>query len=156
MTTYAHDTTVPVARSRQEIDHLLRQWGCDGIQWTDDFRALASRLRFRWTFEGVTYAARLDVRMPPDEVLIREFRRRPTKLQLDARREQRLRSLHRVLLLTIKAQLNAVEAGLVTAVETFLPFLEDGEGRTIAELAVPHLRELPGGSGRLLLGRDPS
>ena len=147
MSQFAHDTDVPVARSRAEIEQLLRRWGCERLQWTDNFQEWAATFRFHWTWEGTTYAARLEIRMPPDAVLRAEAKRTITAVQLKARREQRWRSLHRVLFLAIKAQLVAVDAGLVSAVETFLPYLEGPDGRTVAEVALPELR-----SGRLLLG----
>ena len=155
--TYAHTTKVPVSRSRGEIERLLRAWECDGIQWTDNFRDGVATLRFRWTFEGVDYQARMVVKLPRDEALLtaREKSRattRPTAAVMAKRRDQRWRSLHRVLLLTIKANLNAVDAGLLTAVEAFLPHLEGQDGRTIAEIAIPKLRLLTetDGSQKLL------
>lgn len=144
MLSYAHDTAVPVARSRGEIDALLRQWGCDSIQWTDQFREGVAELRFAWTWNGTTYRARLAVRMPADAALRKHG---DTATQLAKRRDQRWRSLHRVLLLTIKAQLNAVESGLLTAIEVFLPHLEGADGRTVAELAAESLPRLLGDRG---------
>jgi hypothetical protein len=58
---------------------------------------------------------------------------------------------HRVLLLWIKAAFNAVEAGIVTAEQIFLPFLEGADGKTVSEIAIPRMAELTRGSaGRLL------
>ena len=34
---YASTTIVPIAQSRGDIDKLLRHWGADSIQWTDQF-----------------------------------------------------------------------------------------------------------------------
>jgi hypothetical protein len=150
--TYAADTKVPVARSRAEIDVLLKKWGCDGIQWTDAFRDQTVTLRFVWTWEGVAYRARLQLHLPTDVALRKQFPR-STASQLPDRRLQCSRALHRLLLLTLKAQLHAVDAGLVTGVEMFLPFLENGDGQTVAELVIPRLRALPDDhGGRLLEG----
>ncbi len=148
--TYAADTEVPINRSRSEIDKLLSQWGCDRIQWTDDFAMGCTTLRFQAVFDDVHCTARLELHLPPDDVVGQRFARTPTQAQLAGAREQHWRALHRVLLLTIKAQLNAVEAGLLTAVEAFLPHLEDSQGRTVAQLAVPHLRRLQDGKTPLL------
>jgi hypothetical protein len=65
-----------------------------------------------------------------------------------------VRSLHRVLYLTINAELNAVEAGLKTAPEAFLPYLVGPDGLTLADAALPRLRLLneQGGATRLLEG----
>lgn len=33
---FAEDTVVPIAKTRAEIDDLLRAWKADGIRWTED------------------------------------------------------------------------------------------------------------------------
>lgn len=153
MATYAHDTKVPVSKSRADIEHLLKRWGCDGRRWTEDDRARLVTCEFRWRFEGVDYGARFRLQLPSDEVLVLQFKRTPTALQLQTAREQRWRALHRVLLLTITAELNAVEAGLKTAPEAFLPYLVGADGLTIAEVAIPRLRQLyESGAAALLDG----
>lgn len=151
---YAEDTSVPVAKSRGEIDELLRSWRATGIQWTDDFDVDRVTLRFRWPTDGVTYLARFGIRLRPAKELrtkammsrgISESRFR----DLMARRG---RSEHRVLLLWLKAAFNAVDAGIVSAETLFLPFLEGTDGQTVAEVATPHLAGLLSGSAARLLG----
>lgn len=158
MKPYAHKTDVPVSRSRGEIDRILCAWDCDAIQWTDDRREGVVQLRFRWTFEGVPYNARIRLALPPDETLYTARERKEPWRQRDIsdqvmqqRRNQRWRSLHRVLVLGIKARLNEVAAGLWAAPEVFLPYLEGIDGRTIADVAIPHLRQLGSDNARALL-----
>jgi hypothetical protein len=85
MRRFAEDTSAPISRSRGEIDQLLRSWGAQGIQWTDDFEH------------------------------------------------------------------DAVDSGLVDAETLFLPFLEDKNEKTIAEIALPRLGVLLEGSANRLL-----
>jgi hypothetical protein len=59
--------------------------------------------------------------------------------------------LRRVLLLWLKAALNAVDSGLIDVETIFLPFLEDRNGKTIAEIALPRLGVLLEGSAARLL-----
>lgn len=152
MRRFAEDTSVPVARSRAAIDALLRDWGCTGLGWSDDFDAQRAALRFRWTHEGVEYLARFVVQLPDDAALKKTMRASyPTRKQLDDYREQRARQAYRVLLLWIKAALNAVDAGLVSAASVFLPWLEGADGRTVAEVALPRLTQLLQGSATRLL-----
>lgn len=148
---YAEDTSVPVARSRAEIAELLHRQRCISIQWTDDIEQGVVTLRFRWRWEEGEYQARIGLQLPTEAQLRRE-RPKATEAQRQRHIEQRTRSLHRVLALTIRAQVHAVEAGLVTAVEIFLPWLEDSEGRTVAEFFVPRLRLLPTTATARLLG----
>lgn len=112
---YAAQTTVPVSQSRGEIDTLLRNWCCRGIQWTDNFENGMVILRFAWPFEKNTYMARFVMQT------------------------QQGQQEHRVLLLWLKAAFNAVEIGIIKPEEVFLPFIENKEGRTVGELIVKQL-----------------
>jgi len=125
---FASQTTVPVSQTRGEIDFLLRQWGCKGIQWTDNFENGMVLLRFAWTFQKNPYMARLVLQ--------------------STQNEQENKQRHRVLLLWLKAAFNAVDAGIVKAEEVFLPFLEVKEGQTLGEITLKQLPALM--SGRLL------
>jgi hypothetical protein len=156
MRRFAEDTSVPVAKSRGEIDRLLREWGARGLQWTDDWEHGRIALKFLWRAQdGKDYMARFAVALPTDEAL-REEARHGGRGKFLAAKFQRLadgrgRQEHRLLALWLKAALNAVAAGIVGAETLFLPFLEDRHGQTVAEIALPRLgRLLEGGASRLL------
>lgn len=155
MRRYAQDTSVSVGKSRGEIDDLLRDWSCDGIRWTDDYRAGRVRLEFLWSREDAQYLARFDLRLPGEEELRRKSidlrTRKVSEIKLRKAREAAGRHEHRVLLLWLKAALNAVEAGLVDPAAIFLPFLVGADGRTFADVALPKLPSLINGSAGLLL-----
>ena len=152
---FAEDTQVPIARSRAEIDVLLRRWGADGIQWTDDFARDLVSLRFVWPRRDQRFMARFDIRLPsredlePEAIDRRTRRISPTKLA--DLMERRGRREHRVLALWLKAALNAVECGIVEAEALFLPFLQDHNGKTFAEIALPRLGKMLTGSAVALL-----
>jgi len=116
--TYAADTTVPVGRSRGEIDKLLRGWGCGAISWGDDYDHGVVQVSFRWQHDGRTWDARISMPQPKGET--REDK-------------QRRRQLHRILLIKLKSDLNCVEAGFVSAAVVFLPYLVGTSGLTAAE-----------------------
>lgn len=153
---YAEDTSVPIARSRGEIDKLLRIWGAEGVQWSDDFAKDKITLRFIWVRpSGGKYVARFELKLPTRRSLqdhaidARSGRVNENKVAklLDARGKQE----HRVLLLWLKAALNAVQLGLVDPMVLFLPFFEDKFGQTVAEVALPRLPELTAGRAERLL-----
>jgi len=155
MRRFAEDTAVPVSKSRGEIDRLLRSWGAQGIQWTDDFEHDRIMLRFIWPRGEQRFMARLAVRLPGRKDLEagaidgRSGRVSPGKLE--RLMEERGKREHRILVLWLKAALNAVDVGLVSAEELFLPFLEDRNGKTVAEIALPRLGALLEGSAKRLL-----
>jgi hypothetical protein len=156
MRRFAEDTAVPISRSRGEIDQLLRSWGAQGIQWTDDFEHDRVMLRFVWPRGEQRFMARFGIRLPGRKELERDAidgrsgavseRRLELLMQGRGKRE------HRVLGLWLKACLNAVDSGLVDSETLFLPFLEDRNGKTIAEIALPKLGVLLEGSANRLLG----
>jgi hypothetical protein len=156
MRRYAEDTAVPISRSRGEIDSLLRAWGAQGIQWTDDFEHDRVMLRFVWPRGDQRFMARFVVRLPGRAELepeaIDQRTRRVSPGKLERLLLERGKREHRVLALWLKAALNAVDCGLVEAETIFLPFLEDRNGKTVAELALPRLGILLEGSAMKLLG----
>jgi hypothetical protein len=157
---FAEDTSVSVGRSRGEIDDLLRSWGCTALQWGDHFEEGRARLEFTWKRDGCTYLARFEVKLPDDKTLRGRARHATNgdflpskyeKLKANAGRQE-----HRVLLLWLKAAFNAVEAGLVDPATIFLPFLVGADGRTVADVALPRMRELlTGTADRLLQETNP-
>jgi hypothetical protein len=159
---YATETTVPVSRSRGEIEKLLRDWGADQLQWGDDYKRGRVELRFVWTHDKATYVARFNLQLATEEQMRKQSldSRDPKGQRVAEGKLARLHAgrgqqEHRVLLLWLKAALNAVEAGIVDAAAIFLPFLEDREGVTVAEMALPRLHTLLEGSSKLLLSGKP-
>jgi len=133
--TYASDTTVPVERSRAEIERTLARYGASAFGYiTEAGRAVVM-------FEANGRRVRFDLPLPmPDE---RRFThtagrgqpRSPT--QARAAWEQACRQRWRALGLAIKAKLEAVEAGISEFEEEFLAFIVLPDGRTMGPVARP-------------------
>ncbi len=156
MARYAETTKVPVAKSRGEIDKLLRAWGCDGIRWTDHFQRGIVSVEFLWTLDAIEYLARVAIRLPSDDDLAELSGHATTGEFLESKfarlSASRGRQEHRVLLLWLKACLNAVEFGIISAEEIFLPWLVGIDGKTIAETALPRLPQLLTNGTQALIG----
>lgn len=152
---YAEETTVPISKTRCEIDDLLRAWRADGIRWTEDREGGRFVLEFLWKHEGASFLARFTVLMPSEKTLRARSLHAKTGMLVESklRRQRELagRHEHRILLLWLKACFNAVKAKLTTAEAVFLPFLVGTDGQTVAEAALPRLRTLLTGSGGMLL-----
>lgn len=142
---YAEGTSVPVEKSKGEIDRLLRDWGCDRILWEDDFRNGTVALSFVWSRQGNSYAARLSIKMPTEK----EIRERPSvrdgrngrvnENRVKDAIEKNGRPEMRLLLLWLKAAFNAVEAGILDPRVVFLPFFVNEKGQTVADIVIPAL-----------------
>jgi hypothetical protein len=152
---YAEETRVPISRSRAEIDRLLREWGADAIQWSDDFRHDRVMLRFLWTWEEQQYVARFTLSLPTAKDLevkaINMTTRRVSESKMSALMQGRGKVEHRILALWLKAAFNGVAAGIVTAEALFLAFFEGHDGQTMGEVAIPRLPVLLHGSAMKLL-----
>lgn len=153
---YAEGTTVPITKSRGDIDRLLRDWGCDRIAWEEDFRAGVIALRFVWTKDEQSYAAKLTVRLPTEADIrarreVRDGRNgRINENKVKLALERNGRPEMRLLLLWLKAAFNAVEAGILDPQVMFLPFFVNAEDQTVSEVIVPNLPQLMSGKVKLL------
>lgn len=147
--TFAAGTSVPIERTKVEIERLLARYGCTqfGSGWAkaggQDFAHI--------TFKHGDVSVMLGLPMPP----IAEFAHTPTGrlrrsvVQREEAYEQEKRRRWRALMLVIKAKLEAVSCGISTLEREFLSDVVLPNGRTIGEWAIPHLAEIQ--SGRLAL-----
>ena len=152
---YAQDTKVSIARSRGQLDKLLRDWGVDGIQWTDNFKADMVQLQFVWSHEGNDYLARIKISLPTAEDLedkaIDGRSGRVSEAKLKKLMAERGKSEHRLLLMFLKGALEAIDAGVIDAEQLFLPYLVGADGRTVSEVVEDRLPILLGQSAENLL-----
>jgi len=140
MHAYADKTTVTVARSRGQIDDLLRDFGCDGIGWMEDQRHSTVALTFRWPSDAGDRMARMVINtgstLDAESHLGGQRRytyEEPPVTEVKKVVRQRQRSAHRLLFLKLKADLHAVRAGLISDYDAFLPYLIDASGKTVSE-----------------------
>lgn len=112
---FAANTTVPVTKSRTEVELVLRRYGCSAFAfgWSNTGGAMIQ-------FEHHGRNVKLDIKLPPGK---------PDSIVFQ--REERRR--WRVLVLWVKAQLEAIESSLVTFEEVFLPWTLLSDGSTVAQ-----------------------
>jgi hypothetical protein len=121
---------VPVERSRAEIERTLERYGCDATMIGKDSEKVAVFFRFR----GIP----CKLEMP----------RSRDKSEANAAKQDR--QAMRILLLLLKAKLEAVEAGIQSFEVEFCGALMLPNGQTMAEHVAPQIangqmpRALPG------------
>lgn len=145
---YAENTTVPVERSRAEIDRLLRKYGATAIAtyWAEGQHAAVE-------FCIAGRPVRLSVPMPSVAEVERDAAGRKRNLVAQRRaRDQIERQRWRALVLFLKSKLEAVALGLTTFDREFLADIVTAGGATVGELLVPQLERAlsDGGLPRLL------
>lgn len=120
MSRFAQNTSVPVERSRSEIERTLVKYGASGFGYAWD-RDGDGQERAILTFLLRDRRVQLDVPMPSEP------------------KEQRQR--WRAMLLVIKAKLEAVESGIGSLESEFLANIVMRDGRTIGQEILPRLSE---------------
>jgi hypothetical protein len=118
---YANKTKVPVQRSRQELEELLRRRGADGFASSWDPEA--------HMIEFLRSGIRVRFRLPR------------SAFRAEATREQDERRRWRALLLVVKAKLEAVDSGISVFEDEFLAHIVDPRtNRTVGEVLVPRIQ----------------
>ena len=141
-------TTVSEASSLLDIERLLRQHGVQTIRWTSGPDALL--IEFTWPYQSTELGFRMNLNIPTE---LDGYELTPPQREKERRRRLR------VLLNHVKAKLIAVEEGLVTLEQEFLPYLIGPGGQTLGEVAavqitsaiksgeMPQVKLLPEGRG---------
>ncbi len=135
MSRFAAKTEVPVEKSRMEIETTVRRYGADGFQsgWNEE----KASVQFRCKGRVVRFVMTLPRR---DDKAFTTFTRgdgfvthRRTPASAAALWEQACRQKWRALLLLVKANLEAVDAGIETFEEAFFANIVMPDGRTVYE-----------------------
>lgn len=142
---YAAGTSVPVNRSRDELEGLLDRVGADSVASMRDSAAAAVAFRLA----GRNYVLRLP--FPTDEDLARDRGgRRRAQAARDTARDQAIREKWRGLVLLVKAKVVAIQSGISTPEAEFLAHAMLPTGQTLGEHIESHPEQLAT-SGRLML-----
>jgi len=146
MSRYATGTSVSVDRSKAEIERTLARYGADDIVSGQSRQSRQAFVQF--AYRRLHVEVRITLPDPDDKA----FRKSPTgKRSRDERQafaawEKACRQQWRVLLLLLKAQLEAVENGVYEPWEAFLPWLMLPTGKTVRGAIAPRLDELLDGT----------
>lgn len=119
---YAKNTSVPVSRSRNEIENVLKRYGAD--QFVYGWRDKMAIIGFKANGRMINFELPL-----PDASLP------------ESKYAQEERHLWRVLLLVIKAKLEAVESKVTTFENEFLAHTVLPNGQTFGQWANPQIEK---------------
>lgn len=152
---YAENTSVSVERSQGELKAMMGRYGAEAFGLMEEGGGSRALVEFIIEpEEGRRLRVRFVLTMPDRE----EYRATPSgkkRRDNDATWrawEQACRSRWRALVLVCKAKLEAVDAGISTFEQEFLPHLVTASGETIGQRLLPDLqRSLAKGSGLRLL-----
>jgi hypothetical protein len=139
---YAEGTSVPVEKTKAEIETLLRKRG------SARFGTLEDRGQALVMFELNGKALRFSMPLPSKEAFAHRenlptYHRRYTRTPEDQYKlwEQACREKWRSLLLSIKAKFSNVDAGISSFEEEFMGRIVMPDGRTVAEHVLPRIEQ---------------
>ena len=132
---YAERTAVTVEQSRAEIETLLQRHGCDAVATMWDNQTNRAMIQFRAHERYVRFTLTL-----PDEqdyAITEHKRQHRSPAERKRLHQQGLRQRWRALLLCIRAKIEAVETGIETWEEAFMPQIVMPDSRTVSDLVLP-------------------
>lgn len=153
MTSYAKGTSVSVGKTREEIESLLRRFGCE--EYGASNRPGEAVVFFRKEAWRVQMRMKLPSRKEIEAEWYNSRRTRyttPTEVQALTRLEQREREAWRALLLVLKAKWAALEHGIETFEEAFLAHVVVANGQTVGDVVLPRFRAAIAAKQPLMLG----
>jgi len=139
MTAYAATTSVSVAKSKAEIEELLRKHGAS--EFASGWTPTHDTLQFKFRDVEVRFVL---PRPDPKAKKFTQDARHPwrtvTAKQTALRIEQADRQRWRALYLVIRAKIEAVEAGIAIFEQEFLAFIVGPGGMTVGDILVPRIQ----------------
>jgi hypothetical protein len=140
---FAKETTVSPEKSKAEIEEQVRRFGATAFQsgWDGGHAFVMFRVRERFVRFDLAlpigteerFKKKPNPRYPKDRW--RDTTRTPEEIKKIV--EQEIRTRWRALLLSIKAKLAGIEAGIETFESAFLPYVLLPDGRTVATAVLP-------------------
>lgn len=139
MSLYASNTSVPVDRSKAEIERTLQRYGAAAFMhgWDGNKAVLGFVLASR----QIRFILPLPDRASKEFTHTSARRSARSMEQAHAAWEQACRQRWRALSLVIKAKLEAVDSGITTIDEEFMPHMVLPNGKTVAQWAIPQIKE---------------
>lgn len=138
---YASETTVPIDRSKAEIERLLDKYGADQFVsgWELGRALIGFRCHDRYVRFTLLVPDRKDKRFTHRKRKGSSFEKpRPDHAAREAW-DQEMRRRWRCLALVVKAKLEAVETGITTFEQEFMAHIVMPDGRTVGDHVTPKI-----------------
>lgn len=138
MTRYASSTQVSTDKSQAEIKRVLQRYGAGQYAPAEDWDRGLALIGF--TFKGVAVRLLLELPRRDDQEFTQTATGKSRKPAAAIKAwEQACRQRWRALALVVKAKLEAVEAGIATFEQEFMPYLVLPNGQTVGERLLPKI-----------------
>jgi hypothetical protein len=137
MAHFAQNTTVPVERSQQEVQKILRRYGADRFGTMEDRKAAYLM------FEYNSILIQITVPIPTKEEFSKTEKGRIRRNnQAEQAYDQAVKQRWRALVLGVKAKLEFVESGISTIEKEFMGWIMLPDGRPLSDHILPKIQEI--------------
>ena len=137
---FAENTSVPVERSRAEIERLLSRHKCTKFMAGVDHEAHRATVQFQAHNRIVKFEIDLPNPADPKYKKIKNSYLQRTASGIEKVVSQEERTRWRALLLVIKAKLEAIESGISSFEDEFMAHIALPSGQTVGEWMGPQLK----------------
>ncbi len=131
---YASNTSVPVDRSKAEIERTLGKYGADGFAYGSEGNQ--AMVMFKMKNRKIRFHLPLPLL---NEFLESDTGRTRTESSAQAAMDQELRRRWRALALVVKAKLESVSSGIATFDDEFMAYIVLPGGRTVGQEVQPRI-----------------
>ena len=141
MAQFAAQTSVPVEKSRAEIESILARYGASQFGYaTDSLRGLAT-IQFFARERHIRFTLKLPLASEKEFMFTAQRRQRRSADEQRKAWEQACRQRWRALCLCIKAKLEAVECGITEFEAEFMAHILLPGGETVGQLMRPQIEQ---------------
>lgn len=138
MSRYAKNTKVSTDKSQAEIKRVLQRYGAGQYAPAEDWENGRAMIGFVFNGRAVRIVLELPRRESPEFTRTDTGKVRAASAALKSW-EQACRQRWRALALVVKAKLEAVESGIATFDQEFMPYLVLPGGETVGERMLPEI-----------------
>ena len=135
--TYAEKTSVPVDRSKAEIERILQRY--DAEQFISGWDSNRAMIGFRMNGRQIRFIVELPDKNAKEFTHTPGRKSRRDESKAYAAWEQACRQRWRALALVIKAKLEAVETGITVFEDEFMAHIVLPDGQTVGEYMRPQI-----------------
>jgi hypothetical protein len=147
---YAEGTSVPIERTKGEMERVLGRYGAEEFACFTSAKEGVAAVGF--VVRG--RAVRMRLKLPSPDIFAKTDRGRARTLEASRRDwEAACRQSWRCLLLVVRAKLEAIDSGIATFEDEFLAYFVMPGGGTLGDRVRPQLDAMRGGAS-LMLGMD--
>lgn len=129
-----YTTKIDPMRTAAEIDYILASNGATAIQ-KDITNGQITALRFTVQTSLGLIPIQLPVNVEAVQQILKKMREQKVRANIDYSQEQAARVAWRCLKSWVEAQMALIQIGMATMDQVFLPYVLNGDGKTLYEVA---------------------